>query len=346
MVFLEQRRRRRERALHRFRRRWNKRLALAARQRFRPLLDEGEFFRWHAPAIFSIGGGRPRQLLLGALAQLRDVVIRRRRKVVLDFARTQKMYSEGTLLFLAEVRRLIRYSDGAANLSALVPANRKVAQVLEQIGFFRLLGVACPVQPEDDDVIYWRHAHGQSVDGAKYEDVLSEYDGQIAESLQKMLYKGVSEAMTNVVNHAYLAPRKDGLAWETERDWWLFSQEKDGVLSIVFCDLGAGIPGTLPARKPELWRRIVMQGRHRDGSAIKYAVHDSVTRTRQSHRGKGLGQIVSVIKDLPGAQVAIYSNAGAILRRPTGGTKVTEYADSILGTLINWMIPLPSKESL
>ncbi|WP_247538471.1 hypothetical protein [Ralstonia pseudosolanacearum] len=265
---------------------------------------------------------------------------------MLDFAHTRKMYSEGTLLFLAEVRRLIRYSDGAAKLTALVPANRKVAQVLEQIGFFRLLGVVCPVQPEDDDVIYWRHAHGQSVDGAKYEDVLSEYDGQIAESLQTMLYKGVSEAMTNVVNHAYSAPREDGLAWTTDRDWWLFSQEKDGILSVVFCDLGAGIPGTLPYKKPELWRRIVMRRRHQDGSAIKYAVHDSVTRTRQSHRGKGLGQIVKVIQDLPGAQVAIYSNAGAILRKPTGGTKVTEYADSILGTLINWKIPLPSKESL
>jgi len=255
------------------------------------------------------------------------------------------MFSEGTLLFLAEVKRLILYSKGKANLSATVPSNRKVAQVLAQIGLFRLLNVACQICPEDEDVIFWRHAHGQRVEGAKFEDVLSAYDGQIAESLQTMLYKGVSEAMTNVINHAYSSERRDGLGWSTEHDWWLFTQEKDGVLAVVFCDLGAGIPGTLPHKKPELWRKIVTRRKHRDGSVIKYAVADSVTRTRLSHRGKGLGQIVKVVEDLPGAKVAIYSNAGAVYHNPDGGMRTLEFRDSILGTLINWNIPLPSKEA-
>lgn len=298
-----------------------------------------------APAVFGIAQQTYRRALVEALTELRQVAIVQGRPICLDFSRTTKMYSEGTLLFLAEVKRLILYSSGKAALSAVVPSNRKVAQVLAQIGLFKLLNVTCPVNPEDDDVIYWRHAHGQRVEGAKFDDVLSAYDGQIAESLQTMLYKGVSEAMTNVVNHAYSSPRKDGLGWDTDRDWWLFSQEKDGILSVVFCDLGAGIPGTLPHKQPELWRKIVTRKKHRDGSVIKYAVSDSVTRTRLSHRGKGLGQIVRVVEDLPGAKVAIYSNSGAVMHMPTGGMKAFEFSDSILGTLINWNIPLPSKEA-
>lgn len=253
------------------------------------------------------------------------------------------MYADGTLLFLAELRRVIRETKGAVNISCAVPTNNKIAQVLKQVGVFDFLGTACDVLAVDDDVISWRYAHGHLVDGTKYENVLGAYDGQIAEALTAELYKGITEAMTNVVNHAYILPRLDGLPPQTTSEWWMFSRELDGHLSIAFCDLGAGIPGTLSTKKPTLWQSIQNIGRTADTDVIAYAIQDSISRTGAAHRGKGLGQIVRSVDSIRGSMVSVLSNKGGYERR-NGKTKLFSYRDSILGTLIFWKIPLHSEE--
>lgn len=192
-------------------------------------------------------------------------------------------------------------------------------------------------------MIYWRHVHGQRVEGSKYEDVLAEFDGSISESISERLFTGITEAMTNVINHAYRFPREDGLTSSTS-DWWMFSQEKDGILTVVFCDLGAGIPRTLKYKRPNLWKRIVKNRDIGDAGVIGHALIDSVSRTKQTHRGKGLGQIIGLIDAVDGGQVRILSNRG-VLQRQGGRTTTRNYRDSIMGTIINWQIPLQSKEA-
>jgi hypothetical protein len=259
--------------------------------------------------------------------------------LVLDFSRTVKMYADGTLLFVAELRRLIRQTNGSVTIMCDVPDNKKTAQVLKQIGIFDLLGTICDVEPIDDDVVNWRYAHGHWVDGAKYENVLGAYDGQIADALTAQLYKGITEAMTNVVNHAYIAPRLDGLPVQDNPEWWMFSRELNGYLAIVFCDLGAGIPATLPAKRPTLWESIQRVGRTSDGDVIGYAIQESISRTGAVHRGKGLGQIVKAVDAIKDSEVHVMSNQGGYRRR-NGKTSLFHYRDSILGTLIFWRVPL------
>jgi len=224
-----------------------------------------------------------------------------------------------------------------------VPCHDKVAQVLKQLGVLDLLGVVCHIVPKDEDVIHWRHAHGHRVDGSAYENVLADYDGEIAEGLSEQLYTGITEAMTNVLNHAYEFPRADGTTSD-RREWWMFSQEKEGMLSVAFCDLGAGIPPTLRRRRPYVWERAFKVGKGSDSNVIAYAIMDSISRTRQSHRGHGLNQIVSLIDDIPGARMRVVSNKGAIERQSRKMSQF-DFSDSIMGTLIYWCIPLPSKEA-
>ncbi len=238
---------------------------------------------------------------------------------------------------------MVRYVRGSVKISATIPENNKVAQVLMQLGIFDLLGVLCTVAPMDDDVIHWRFAHGQKVEGEKYEDVLADFDGEITPALSERLFTGITEAMTNVVNHAYEFPREDGIRSSTS-DWWMFSQEKDGQLTVVFCDLGAGIPKTLKYKRPNVWKRIVRNRVSGDAGAIGYALVDSVSRTKLSHRGKGLGQIVGLIDSVPNGRVKIMSNKGMLCRQD-GETTTYNYRDSIMGTIINWQIPLPGKEA-
>ncbi|WP_048985871.1 hypothetical protein [Burkholderia cenocepacia] len=284
-----------------------------------------------------------RTQLLGGLKLLRRCV-KHNRSLRIVFDRTEKVFSDGMLLLVAELRRLLRYSEGRAKVTCTVPKNDKVAQVAKQVGLLDMLGVECNVEPRDNDVVPWRHAYGSGAEGQRFDDVLADYDGEITPALSSALYRGVSEAMTNVVNHAYVSPRLDGLDVKMKNDWWMFSSERDGVLSVVFCDLGAGIPGTLPGSRPELWRRITFRSNCRDGRVIKYAVSDSVSRTKKGHRGKGLGQIVKVIETVPGASVMVYSNRGIYRRTAEGEVKVFELDDSMLGTLINWQIPLARRD--
>ncbi|MFL9994325.1 hypothetical protein PQR34_28925 [Paraburkholderia sediminicola] len=266
------------------------------------------------------------------------------KRMVISFDKTERVFSDGMLLLVAELRRLLRYTEGRMNITCTVPLNDKVAQVAKQVGLLDMLRVECAVLPRDSDVVAWRHAYGTGAEGCRFDDVLADYDGEITPALSSALYRGVSEAMTNVVNHAYVSPRLDGLDMQMKSDWWMFSAEQDGKLSVVFCDLGAGISGTLPSSRPDVWRRITLRQNFQDGRIIKYAVADSVSRTKKGHRGKGLGQIVKVIEAVPGASVAVYSNRGIYRRTALGEVKVHELDGSILGTLINWQIPLPGRE--
>ena len=280
--------------------------------------------------------------MLHRLGQLRKQAVSGS-ALCLDFSRTEKLAADGTLLFFAELRRLIKHSETALKISCIPPTNNKVSQVFQQIGLFSLLGVVSGATPQDDDVVNWRFAHGHKVDGARYEDVLANFDGDIANELQQSLFTGITEAMTNVVNHAYDKPREDGAGIANSREWWMFSQAKNGLLTVAFLDLGAGIPRTLPENRPTVWRRFLQVGKRLDSRAIDYAVTDSISRTNESHRGKGLGQILRVVDSVKGGEMAILSNFGALIRK-NGVTQRIDYRDSIMGTLIYWNIPLEPEE--
>lgn len=266
--------------------------------------------------------------------------------VTLDFSDTEKMYSDAVLLFWAELKRLIKFVKGRVEFKVILPHNKKVGQVLKQVGILDLLGVSASIVPQDHDVINWRAASGSRVLGEKYDDILQQYDGEITPFLQGNLYTGITEAMTNVSNHAYDLSRDDGLGIDDQKDWWMFSHEKDNYLSVAFCDLGAGIPRTLPVKRRSVWNRLVRKGLKNDSDIIKFAVKDSVSRTRKSHRGKGLRQIMEVINGLPDAQAIVYSNRGVFMMNSGGTSRSVDYHDSILGTLIYWKIPLPAKEAV
>lgn len=298
-----------------------------------------------APREFDLIETDDRHHTLKFLQELRQKMLRiRGAEIVIDFSRTVKLHAAGTLLFSAELRRMLRHTGGEVRLRCVLPENEKVSQVFEQVGIYKLFGVSGVISPVDDDVVHWRFAHGHKVEGERYEDVLAEYDGDISEELQESLFKGMTEAMTNVINHAYLLPREDGCAVEDRKEWWMFSHFRNEKIGVVFCDLGAGIPRTLPLRRKELWARLLRFGRTTDHSAIENAVKDSISRTGLSHRGKGLGQIFSTVRAVEGAEVVVFSNFGVFARTKTGGTVRKAYGDSIMGTLIHWTIPLQLKE--
>jgi len=288
-----------------------------------------------------VHGDRPRHELLTFLAEVRERLVVDRVPLEVDFTLTQRMLAGGTLLFLAELHRCKEMLDGYLRVRCILPRNVKVAQVLKQIGILALLNCHKKIAPTFSDVIHWRYALGHQVEGEKYINILGSYEGRVAETLLSSLFKGVTEAMTNCHHHAYIGIRPDGLNYQDQkRNWWMFSQERNGYLSVVFCDLGVGIPTTVPAKKPGVWKKLLSMGKAgSDSSIIEEAVQDAISRTGKGYRGKGLKQLIDAVRAYDDGNLIILSNRGSYMFT-NAKVQLRDYGNSIFGTLIQWRVPI------
>lgn len=290
-----------------------------------------------------------RNELINFIESIRTAVKKGCRSILIDFSKTNKLISSGTILFHSEIDRLLDLFP-KLKISCTIPFNKKVSLVLQQIGFYSRIGKKVKISTCDhDDVINWRVAKGHEVLGEKYDIILGKYDGIITPALQGELYAGLTEAMTNAHHHAYIAKRSDGISSpKNYKPWWMFSQEHNGMLSVVFCDLGVGIPNSLPYSDDEGWRKwyLVMSrfGLHKLGDArlINGAIRHSKTRTRQHNRGKGLTQIVETINASEGGTAILLSNRGWYQVKD-GNETYDDYPRSINGTIISWQMPLVAR---
>lgn len=294
-----------------------------------------------APGAFSLDKAKSRRALAVFLQSLRIALARQTGPVRIDMSCTQRFRAPALLLFVAELDRLVRATKAHSRVRIDPPRNQKALAVLDQLGVLRRYRCVRRRKFYAEDVVFWRYATGSDVDGRKFEDILGEHEAKLTTKSMEGLFKGLSEAMTNCHHHAYTGTRNDGLALSVaERRWWMFSQARDGALEVVFCDLGVGIPETLPANRPA-WRTRLESffGQCADQEAIWEATNVATTSTDERHRGKGLPEIVSLVRIIPGAVVSIRSNRGSIVLSTGRGSGMTT-RESIFGTLISWRIPM------
>jgi len=299
-----------------------------------------------APEHFGVYNKEKRSVFLDFLAQLR-LYSQKCRICTINFHKTKSIDSDGGILLKAEICRLKTIFGNQCALRCKPSKSNKVNQILKQIEIFSDLNYTSNATLTRDDVVHWRCAHGNLVDGEKYEPVLGIYDGRIAEEISTGLYSTLTEAMANSINHAYkYKHRNDGLKYEDiNNDWWMFSQSHDNKLHIAFCDLGAGIPETISESLPRMQSAIKRIGLKTDSDIIKFATGTGKSRTEKSYRGKGLPQMLRVISSIPDGKLVIFSNKG-MLRAIKGKLDKHEYRkSSILGTLVILEIPLKSMET-
>jgi hypothetical protein len=294
---------------------------------------------WQAPDAFGLSPDDHKGMVRSICAMRQAF---RSGHVHLDFSALRKLDSAATLLWLAEFDRL--RSAFNRQITYDLPEADKVLQVFRQIGLLEMLGdKAVNVTPVDDDVIHWRYASGNNVNGTHYDAVLGHYDGILAKPMQDALYTGITEAMANVLHHAYDGQRQDGMSMpQTTKRWWMFSQCREGRLSVVFCDLGIGIPRSLPVKQRTPWLNFIRVHKKWDcdHGRIAYAIEKCASRTKEAHRGKGLGQIVDGVMG-QGGQVIIYSNEGFYARGPGQSRAIKRtLSANVLGTVICWQLPI------
>ena len=131
----------------------------------------------------------------------------------------------------------------------------------------------------------------------------------------------------------------------------MFAQEKNGRLSVVICDLGIGIPNSLPKtheaglvrRTLEAFSRAAKLKGYRDVDFIRAALEIGKSRTQQPGRGYGVAQLRAVIESIEEGSLRIFSNRGCYTYSKKLGNDIEkhdEYRTSIHGTLIEWSVPL------
>lgn len=260
---------------------------------------------------------------------------------LVDFRLTQAVHPSGTMLLFAEIDRIRRLIGNTREMRCRPAEDRIVDQVLEQTGVYERFSHFAAAAATDETVIHWRQATGVKVQGKDAGSMLDDCEGKLAPSIKSGLYRGVTEAMTNSVQHAYVGNRGDGITVGGEKRWWLFSEERDGFLSIVICDLGIGIPKSLPKQHTAVRRILSTFAADRaDVEAIKLASELGKTSTSLQNRGKGLPEILDAARQSDEGSCIIFSNRGQFGFAAGKRAVENQFTGSIYGTLIVWRVPI------
>ena len=162
------------------------------------------------------------------------------------------------------------------------------------------------------------------------------------------IYGALVEAAYNATKHAY----PDGYNWKyqpTVKGWWAtasWDASEDCVKFLVY-DQGVGIAETLP--RWEGWEKVrgilallplgVGENLNDESNMIRAALEVDRTSLAGGH-GKGLQDVVEVVRGFAGSQVRILSGRGSIIYYSSEHIEVEDHALHLGGTLVEWTIPV------
>lgn len=308
-----------------------------------------------APRFFALLKPESHDALVTFLRELVTLTLVQKRVVCIDFRPTERFYSDGTLLFYAELQRIL--ARHPRSVKCVLPRNAVAQQVLCHLGVLRQLGHHREIPSDRDDVNHWDVLSGIMADATQGVGQAIERLPLPAEQHVRKLFRSVTEALTNVTQHAYTEPRMDGTGEPTDRGWWMFVRREPGELTVMFCDLGLGVPHTVPRdKKHEGWfakrlesvLKAVGVRSHQDGETIRVTVEEKRSRFKAEHRGNGFGNMLETIFAVGTGRLTIYSNRGAYNFTLGSGNERHEafnYDNSIYGTVVGWHISLPKEAS-
>ncbi|MFG0864589.1 hypothetical protein [Pseudomonas sp. FYR_7] len=290
-------------------------------------------------------------------------------RIILCFRHTHRITAAAALRMLAEVEHLQTSYENLSFGCSIPPkrrgkyknADKVIEAILQQIGFFKLIGQPERAPTKQTDIARWKQLSGNLADGSLAGNLLNSLPSSISKQSKAQLYKGAIEAMANSVDHAY----PEGDCEHPENRWWMLVGTSSDKITLIVCDLGVGIPVTLPQKHPDSLLKSIFKICGILGNADADLIHASTfikrSRTNQTHRGKGGADIRSITEHFPSALLSIRSNRGCYVvagaeregAMPDGYRQIPDtdgrewsasYNGSIRGTLIEWTVSLKELE--
>lgn len=308
-----------------------------------------------APKYFALFRPESHRALVSFLRRLVRLTLVEKRVVLIDFRPTARFFSDGTLLFSAELHRILQKRPSC--IRCIPPRDPVAQQVLSHLRLSQLMGYKKVIPSDRADVTHWQTFSGTKADATQGVGEAIANLPRLPQSQLAKLFRSVTEALTNVTQHAYIEPRQDGTGTPADQGWWMFVRQEPDELTVCFCDLGLGVPYTVPrshkhvgwlAKRLNSVLRAVGVHTHQDGETIRAAVEEKRSRFYAEHRGNGFANIVETISAAGEGRLYIYSNRGAYTYSLQGGEEdegAYNYENSIYGTVIAWHIELPKVAS-
>lgn len=315
-----------------------------------------------APSVIDLYRKKYRQPFLKFIAAIKSKA-KTRRTIFISFRNSEFITAPAALLLVAETDKLVKARPELIFKCSFPPVVSKgkhkniqnlVESSLKQIGFFKLINQTSQKLTNQFSVKSWSQLSGNTADGSLASSLLGSLGGSMPEKVRRRMYRGVIEAIANCVEHAY--PDED---INSDRRWWMLVGIDENDISVVVCDLGVGIPQTLPKHSENLLAQIFNMlpiSRRDDAELIMASTYIKETRTKLSNRGKGSQDVRSIVDAFPSAHLVIRSNKGVYsiagkdsknLPRDSNakyiaGTnskeRLSNYRDSIGGTIIEWVL--------
>ena len=290
----------------------------------------------------------------GLLERIRRYSNRQRNeRVYINFKKIEEISPGAALVVAAELDRLNNLAHRRGRKLRVLDVEEwhdDVRDRLEDMGFFDLLHVQVRGRDDRDGsgTRYIRFRSGKLVEGKAVEDLRTlDLDPFFRDNVpnRRRLYAAVTEAMTNVVHHAY---GRDA-SQNTRPNWWLSASHnvQEGEIRILLYDQGVGIPETLPRTFPERLREIFEPVFRPTDADMIYVAHElRRTASEQEHRGHGLQRdvrrYVESVDCVSAYRVTSLRGQYTWAKGPDGLTQESRrnYRRPLPGTLIEWRLTL------
>ena len=192
---------------------------------------------------------------------------------------------------------------------------------LAEMGLFNLLNLPYDGREKvKTDRTFVRFIFGNTTDGESAKNLRSTLENIAKSSIEsKSAFGGITEAMNNVIKHAYPQTTRNEKIFGVAHPWWLggsYNKQTD-TLIITICDQGVGIPRTLPRQhtKEKIDGILGRLGitKPDDAAMIKAAIELGRTATQKTYQGKGLQDIKRFVENNEDARLKILSLRGEYL---------------------------------
>lgn len=272
------------------------------------------------------------------------------RQLCIDFEPIQTLSPDCALLLAAELDRWRRKRK--IKLTPWKPNrwNPNVSKRFKEMGLFELLHISKSQKNyyNKDSRRFFKFITGNTSNGALADQLMVNMMPVIGSDYnESKLYIALSEAMTNVVQHAY--PDDADFKYEVfKNQWWMSGSfdKETGDLIVLFFDQGVGIPATLPKQfffgellKIFKLNMTIISGD--DATLINAALEYGRTKSKLPHRGKGLQQLIDFASYSDNGILRIISGKGEIIKNGKNAqidSVGINHQRSIGGTFIEWVI--------
>jgi hypothetical protein len=289
-----------------------------------------------------------RDEVIQLISQIRDVVLKEKRRIYLYFDRLQYLEPAATIMLVAEIdrcRSVFPKNKFGTTIMGNYPEDNKVYAQLCEMGFYRLISVVADdriphgILP-DNRPIFLSVKSMSRVEphlAAHFVRLVMQGAFEMADSAQRKMVAALKEAMQNSNEHAYMHETEYPVV---KRRWWIaghLDPETREMMVLLF-DQGIGIPRHLPVTTfDRIKGALAMSWTPTDGHMIAAATELFRSSTGSAGRGRGFRDMKRFVDACDDGELRVLSNRGAFTYT-RDDTRIDDYGDSIGGTLIEWRV--------